>query len=76
MIYYRTTLTDNSDGKSTSGTCYVWNAFTGHWRYIGTTNNFRTYPRDVRARNAARRLAFKDATRRNIHLSSVDIVEE
>ena len=75
-MFYRTTLHDNMTGTATQGVAYVWQAFTSHWREIGRTNHFKTYPRSVRARNAANRLCFKDAERRGVHSSGVEIVIE
>lgn len=76
MMYYRSTLTDTADGTATFATLYVWQAFSSHWREMTRTNNYRAYPRSVRARDAARRLAFKDAKRRGVHTANVGIVEE
>lgn len=76
MIYYRTQLADTHDEKATFGITSVWQAFSSHWREIGRTNNFRTYNRSVRARNAANRLAYKDCERRGLPVASIGIVVE
>lgn len=51
-VQFKTELTDMRDGRATYGSAFVRDA-RGAWRWIGQTRSYRTYPRAVRARDAA-----------------------
>jgi len=57
---YKTELRDTHDGKATYGAAFV-QFSNGSWSLIGHTKDYRTYPRAVRARTAAKNLCLKHA---------------
>lgn len=61
---YRTKLYDTSDGTATFGIAERLSEDGVSWREIGRTNNFRVYPRTVRAR------AFAEGIIRRYHTSA------
>jgi hypothetical protein len=73
-IEFKTEVRDCSDGKTSYGAAFIQSA-AGGWLIIGYTNNYRTYPRAVRARDAATRICRKYA-RKHFPLSTFTISDD